>query len=174
MRPALLAATLGAATLLSSCGMFEADLPPVCPDVVILSDASRITKFRDGPGRAPDDVEVEAEIIGFKGECKRVKQGAEVTLAVSMSAKRGPADTDGAAELAYFVAIPDYFPSPQAKAVFDTRLQFPADTGTLRHVDGEVVMTIPQPEGQAAAKEVYLGFQLSDEQLRFNRDKSRR
>lgn len=174
MRPALLAATLGAATLLSSCGMFEKELPPVCPDVVILSDASRITKFRDGPGRAPADVEVEAEINGFKGECKRVKQGVEVTLAVAMNVKRGPADTDGAADLAYFVAIPEYFPSPQAKAVFNTRAQFPADAATTRHVDNEVVMTIPQAEGEATGKEVYLGFQLSDEELRFNRDKRSR
>jgi len=172
MRFALLAATLGAATLLSSCGAFERNVPPVCPEVVILSDASRITKFRDGPGRDLTDVEVEAEINGYRGECKRVEKGVEVTLAIAMNAKRGPGDADGAADLAYFVAIPDYFPSPQAKSVFTTRLQFPANVGTMRHVDGEVVMMIPQPEGKAATpKEVYLGFQLDEEQLRFNRDK---
>lgn len=170
MRPLVPAVVVAAAAALSSCSAFTTGEPPACPDVVILADAARLTKFTGGPGRTLADIEVEAEIVGYKGECRRVKNGVEVTLAVSMDARRPKAGGDAAAEVAYFVAMPDYYPSPQAKAVFATRIAFPANVAAVRHVDDPVAVTVPLAPGETASgKEIYLGFQLSDEQLRYNR-----
>lgn len=171
MRQPLL--VVAAAAALSSCGAFVKGEPPVCPDVVILADAARLTQFA-GAGRTPADIEVEAEIVGYKGECRRVKNGVELTLAVLMDARRGKADTDGVVDVSYFVAMPDHYPDPRAKAVFGSRIAFPGTAATVAFDDAPVTVTVPVAPGETAAgKEIYLGFQLSDEQLRYNRDKAR-
>ena len=69
----LLALALAAPIALSGCAGFTEALtkkkPPPCPPIYILSDASHITKYRPGTGRDLTDVDMEAEIIAYKGQC---------------------------------------------------------------------------------------------------------
>ncbi len=166
------AAPLALALVLAACSS-ETEAPP-CPPVYILSDAKDVTRYAPGPGRDLTDVMVQAEIVGFHGDCKYEPRGKDwnvkLNLQVAIDAKRGPADTTRKADLVYFVAIPRFYPEPQAKAVFPVAVQFPEGTDTVHTVDEPVDLTIP-----VGAKDliddyvVYLGFQTTPEELEHNR-----
>ncbi|MGE5505955.1 MAG: hypothetical protein ACM31L_16155 [Actinomycetota bacterium] len=165
-----LAVLLAAPVALSACAMFDKKEPPPCPPVYILSDAATVTKFRDGPGRDLTDVDVEAEVVGYKGDCSYDEKGAKVNLQVTIEAKRGPANSKGKSKLSYFVAIPHFYPSPQAKAVFPVEVEFPDGTNQVRYTDEAVSMRIPVKTKDLIDKfEIYLGFQTSQEELDMNR-----
>lgn len=160
------------AALAALAGCTTAEAPASCPEVLILGDAERITKFAEGRGGEVADVEAEAALVGFKGQCRKVEGGLEVALKVALEAQRGPADRDGVVDLAYFVAVPDFYPSPRAKSVFPVRLTFPSNASRMSLVDDEVVMRIPlDPGASAATHPIYIGFQLSAEQLDLNRQR---
>jgi len=155
---------------LASCSVFSKKETPPCPPVYILSDASKLTKFRPGPGRDLTDVEFEAEIVGFSGGCKYDEKGAIVDLQVTFDVKRGPADTNRKADFTYFVAIPYFYPSPGAKAEFPTQVSFPEATNYVKFTDEEVVMRVPVKDKDLVDKyEIYLGFQETQEELNRNR-----
>lgn len=155
---------------LASCSVFGKKETPPCPPVFILADASSLTKFRPGPGRDLTDVEYEAEIQGYTGGCKYDDKGAVIDLQVIFSVKRGPADTDRKADFSYFVAIPLYYPSPDAKAEFATTVTFPEGQNYVRYTDEEVVMRVPVKDKDVISKyEIYIGFQESPEELDRNR-----
>ncbi|MDA8231138.1 MAG: hypothetical protein M0006_07360 [Magnetospirillum sp.] len=149
--------------------------PPACPPVYILSDANKLTKFRPGTGRDVTDVDVQAEIVGYHGDCKyeEKKDGGwtvDVSLQVSMDVKRGPANTSRTADLTYFVAMPAFYPTPQAKAEFPVTISFPEGTNLVHHVDDTVDLTFPIKAKEIIDKyEIYLGFQTTAEELRYNR-----
>ncbi|MBI5164752.1 MAG: hypothetical protein HY985_12725 [Magnetospirillum sp.] len=180
-RPLLpLAALLLVAPTLTSC-IGKPKEPPPCPPVFILSDTSHITKFKSGPGRDLTDVEVEAEIVGYTGNCsyKAIKGrtdawDVEVELQISLEAKRGPANAARESNLSYFVAVPVFYPKPDAKADFDLTVPFPAGTDVVRHTDDPVTINIPVPADDIIDKyEVYIGFQTTVEQLERNRKAKR-
>lgn len=173
-RLAIAAFVTGAALAASSCSMMEKAEPPPCPRVSILADAAKTTKFRPGPGRDLTDVVVNAEIGAFTGSCSYKDDAVEVALQVSIDAERGPASAAGKpVDLAYFVAIPAYFPSPKAKAVLPVQVAFPEAANTVRFTDEEVVMTIPLNGEYGDKYEIFLGFQMSGDELDYNRETKR-
>ena len=169
-----IASALAASLVLSGCsGLTQAVTkvkPPPCPPIYILSDASHITKFRPGKGRDLTDVEMEAEVIAFKGTCSYDDKGATVEIQVSFDVKRGPAGSSGKSELRYFVAIPKFFPAPEAKAEFTFPVAFPDGVNQARVNDEDVVMRIPVGDKDIINNyEIYLGFQTTPEELEMNR-----
>jgi hypothetical protein len=166
----LAAAALAAPIVLSGCSVFQKKTLPPCPPIYILADASTLTKYRPGPGRDLTDVEAEAEIVGFKGNCSYDANGAEVTIQVSVDAKRGPANASRKATLPYFVAIPYFYPKPEAKAVFPLTVEFPEGVSDVRVTDEEVTLRIPVKDQEIIDKyEIFLGFQETEEELEHNR-----
>ena len=167
-----LVASLALLPLLAGCAK-DKEIPP-CPPVYILSDTSHVTHFRPGPGHDLTDVDIEAEIIGFHGECgfKPRAEGGDVlvSLQVALDVKRGPANTSRKANLDYFVAIPTFFPQPQAKMVFPIAVEFPEGINEVRRVDEPVALTIPVKSHDVINNyEVYLGFQTTADELERNR-----
>ena len=170
------AAPLALALALAGC---TTPVAPPCPPVYILSDAKDITKYRPGPGHDLTDVLVHAEIVGFHGDCtykklekddKQTGWDVNLTLQVIIEARRGPANATRKADLTYFVAIPHFYPSDQAKAEFPVSIQFPEGTDTVRTTDDPVNLTIPVGTKDLIDKyEVYLGFQTTPEELERNR-----
>ncbi|MEO5374459.1 MAG: hypothetical protein H7840_09285 [Alphaproteobacteria bacterium] len=181
---------LAALTACSSSGEKKRTAPLVCPHVAIDRATATLTRFREGPGRDITDVELEGEIIGFDGDCafSPTGSGVDVTLMVRMSATRGPAARDPYAEVEYFVAVttappppksPDGSPQPPDqtqdrrilnKEVFKVGTSFPPGINTVRYRDEEIELKIPiPPETSAAAYEVFVGYQLTRDQLDYNR-----
>ncbi len=173
---------LGAATLLSALGLALAGcaqhpaLPP-CPPVYMLADARHVTQFLPGKPHDLIDMVAAGEIVGWHGRCGykpadgKAGGTASVDLEVTFEAKRGPANTDGKAHFTYFVAIPAYYPKPQAKAMFNVTIPFPKGIDTVRQADVPIILTLPvKSEDAIRGVPIYLGFQITPAQLRYNRE----
>lgn len=156
---------------LSGCSVFQKKkTPPPCPPIYILADTAKITKYKPGPGRDLTDVEIEAEIAGYKGDCFYTEDGGEVAFQISFTVKRGPAGKREGSELSYFVAIPKFFPAEGAKGVFTVPITFPEGVDVARTTDDEVVMRIPIKDREVVDDyEIYIGFQTTPEELEMNR-----
>ena len=148
---------------LSACSFNVSDLNPFgkksvvpqCPRVSVLEGAERITKFKAGPGRDITDIEFEAEILSFFGECEFERgsdgiTGVSVTFKVALEATRGPANLNRRSTLEYFVRIPQFYPLPRGSSVFAVRVDFPGNKESVGVVDRDVVLSIPLEEGVAS------------------------
>lgn len=169
-RPALLAA--GAVAVLSGCsGMgptSPSDAALACPKVNIVRDLQEVTVFRPG-GKDLTDLESRAALVDYTGNCEYTSAGVTVNVNVFLVAERGPALQGTTAKYQYFVALAQPDDTLVSKAYFDTDVTFV--TGQPRAgTREELAPRIPLPK-DANAKDwkIYLGFQLTPEQLNFNR-----
>ncbi|HCX14541.1 MAG TPA: hypothetical protein DGZ24_04420 [Rhodospirillaceae bacterium] len=156
------------AAIISGCAN---TVPPPCPPVRVDSITATMTKFRDEVSQDLSDVEYQGKIIGFKGECVFYEEEVEVLLDIDFQIISGPAAQAGPVSLYYFAAIPQFFPTLSGKKVFEIQRRLTGGaTSPQSFTESNVSVKIPLKEKQPAASfDVYLGFQLSDEQLQFNR-----
>ncbi|WP_169567807.1 hypothetical protein [Sneathiella limimaris] len=162
----------------SACGgnfstdLFGSDQAPLpCPNVTVLPGAENITIFREGPGRDLVDVTFEGVIEPIGGECVYEDDDALVVaeLLLQVSVVKGPAANTETPTVPFFVAIADRDKKVLSKKVFDTTIQIPA--GQKRGaVQEEMIQRIPILSGRTGADyAIVIGFQLSGEQLEYNR-----
>jgi hypothetical protein len=150
-----------AAVLLSGC--VNTQLPP-CPSVRVDSTTARLTQFKEGGGRDVSDVDYQAE------------EGVEVQMDLDFSIATGPAVKKGPANIYYFVAVPQLFPDPVGKRIFQLRQDLPATPGVKeKTTESDIRIFIPLKKDEpAAAYDVYVGLQLNNAQLDYNRTPPRR
>ena len=165
---AVVVAAAAAALMLSGC---QTTILPPCPSVRIDSTTANLVKFRDGGGETAGEVAYEAQLVSFSGNCENVDDGISVTLDVEGVIAAGPATQGGRADLYYFVAIPQFFPQPHGKSVFRLRADIPKQPGARETISERGIRVfIPLKDQEpAAAFDIYVGFQLDDAQLNFNR-----
>ncbi len=172
MRRAPLTAALVAITALAGCSKQVADVgAPPCPKVAVLSDAAHLTVFRNGPGRDLTDIRYEADIGRISGECvyKKNKTNVTVEMKLMISAKRGAADRDGIADLAYFVAVVDAQSNVLARKEYQSQIEFAADrpeVATLEELEEIIQLKKDQPGSDF---DLMVGFRLTPEQVARNR-----
>lgn len=160
--------------LLSACSgeLFERTEQRPCPPVLLESSTATLTQFRPGAGRDLTDVVLEAELVGYRGECQYDDDANTVTvdLALDMTASLGPAATERTQSLQYFVALPRFYPNARGKQVFETTLAFPESMNRVRYVGEELSIEVPMdPNESALDYPIYIGFQLTHDQVEFNR-----
>lgn len=173
---ASLLALSGCSDLGSSLGIAPKD-PAVaalaCPKISIVRDLSEVAQFRPG-GRDLTELESVGKIADYYGNCDYTSTGVTVNVNVLLYAERGPALKGDTAAFKYFVAVAQPDDTILTKTVFDTSVTFASGQprGGSRE---ELTPTIPLPKGanvkdwNARDWKVYVGFQLSPEQLEFNR-----
>ncbi len=173
--------------VLSACGaadsmkFWRAEKPEPCPRITVLKNASELTKFKAGPGRDLIDVLFEAKVTDVLSACKYdvdydTRAGTILTqVAPVIAAQRGPADQNRYADVEYFIAMVDENKKILTKRNFSLRLGFP---GNLTHNsvrDEPVDLTIvTDGSKQGSDFEVYVGFQLSREEMAYNKKISAR
>lgn len=164
-----LALGLALALGLSGCSAFQAPDPRTCPPVRF--DAATATFATYGPGgKDITDLVLSGRITGYEGTCTYRDDGVTVDMYLTFALDLGPAARSREARFQYFVALPDLYPAPQAKRVFDASLTVPDGLARVRYRDEEISLFIPLAEGEsAAALPVYVGFQVSADQLDDNR-----
>jgi hypothetical protein len=172
VRTALAVSVLG--LLVAGCGLFEKDTLGKCPAVFILEDAKELTRFEPGPGRDITDILFEAEIVNFVGDCDYNEGEAEIELSVQIKVERGPANKVRQVAFDYFVAIPKFQSRSEGKSVFNVTGEFEGNRTLMLYQD-DLDMTIPvKVTTDGAALEIILGFQLTPEELKFNRSRKLR
>jgi hypothetical protein len=165
-----LAAIAATALVLGGCSMFSKDKTDLaCPKVGILSDAAKVTLFRPGSGNGQTDVVAHAVVGDYTGSCTYDETGVTIDISLALVAERGPALTGTQIPLSYFVAISKPDGSIATKQVFATTVDFPGNAPRAGSREG-LQPHIPLPKGQdARGYGVLVGFQLTPDQLAYNR-----
>lgn len=161
---------------LSACKAFDKAEPPPCPRVSSLADSVTLTKFKPGPGRDLTDVQYLAELTSYHGSCHYDPEAKmmHVNLEIGIDAERRPALGGRTVSMAYYIAIPTFYPDPKAKQILPVTLQFDSDSNRVHYTDSEVEVLIPMSDFKDLAKyEVFVGLQLTPEELAFNRQQKR-
>jgi|TARA_R110000751_G_scaffold2873_5_gene15035 hypothetical protein len=158
---------------LAACGAdpFGETPVPSCPRTFLPTDTAQLTQFKDS-GRDLTDVVFEAGFEGYKGECSYDLEDKKLDILISpeFSAQMGPAATNRSQHLQYFVALKNPGGEFVQKSVFDVDLTFPKDANKVRYTDEQVSLHVPLADVNYGPNyEIYMGFQLSHDQLDYNR-----
>lgn len=170
--PARSTLLLAALFALSGCGFFsgsEDKLPPICPGLQLLGDASDVTRYR-GTGRDLTEIVFDARISAVPAQCVRDSRNVvRTTLQVRSSLTRGPAATTRQAVIGYVVTVVD------GERIIDQQdyaLQavFPSNVDRLDVTSDPIRLLFPvTAQKQASAYKIYVGLRLSPEELAENR-----
>jgi len=163
---------------LSACDsmkIWRDEKPEPCPRVTVLKNVSELTRFKEGPGRDLIDVLFEAKVQNVLSACDYdVDYDSRVgtihaQVAPVILAKRGPANTDRSADLKYFVAVVDEQKNILQKSIFPLKLGFPGNLTQNEVRDEPIDLTIVT-DGSTDGRnyEIYVGFQLSREEMAYN------
>ena len=165
----------GALAGLSACGTTTTpQFPPVCPTSGILRDAADVTQFR-GPGTDLTDMVVDGRITGLAGKCQLDDpKHLSTQIAVGLDVTRGPASRDRTAPIAYFISV------SKGQTILDKKIYvlnaaFPGNADRVRLVTDEVDLVLPVDDKTPGdAYSILVGFQLTPDQLEFNRRRGTR
>ena len=155
---------------LAACTVFDTGPQLPCPRAVVLGEAAEMVEFRPGPGRDLTDVLYTGEVVGISSACEYDEDGyvdSEVLLTVALT--RGPAAEGNIGRFTYFVAIADPDEKIIAKKVFPVEVEYPG-FGPRVAVQEEIGQRIYYaPNADARFYRVFVGFQLTRDQLEFLR-----
>lgn len=142
--------------------------PTGCPNVSVLAGAESVTQFRPGGGTGPSNVTARGLIGDFVGECTYSENSVVVDLDLPIIGATGPAGGTTAA-YEYFVAVLGPTNRLLGKEIFLTTIDF-GDTGNGAVLE-ELEQVIPLPNGAATGNRysILVGFQLTPQQLQYNR-----
>jgi hypothetical protein len=158
---------------LGACGLFNKKRQPPCPRITTLKDAKRLVTFAPGGGADLSAMVSEVRLVGISAKCAYSKGEVEVHLALTIAARRGPADRSRKAPAKYFVAIMGPGRKIVAKRVFDVTLTFPVNVDAGGLTDN-LVQKIPLGPGERGdGYRIIAGLQLTPGQLKFNRDRAK-
>ncbi len=171
-RHCFLVAAVGLAALASGCGLgstsSSARAALTCPRLVRAAQTDTIALFGSG-GHQAKDVVVDARIRNGEVTCKKEEGGIAVNLELNFEGERAnPATADAA--LPYFVALIDPQEKVLAQNAFDITIQFVPGERVRRMPAEKITVHLPTHTPAAAGQyTVIVGFQLTPDQLAFNR-----
>jgi len=151
--------------------------PTACPKLSILADAAELTRFKPGTGRDIIDTMVEGKITGVNVLCKYDLENdrsgyLEVSVVLHFEAELGPASTERKAPLSYFLAVVDLDKRVLKRNTFTYEANFRGSMAKAAYQDEPVQFILPlKPNEDGAIFEIYAGFQLSHEEVEYNRRK---
>ncbi len=142
-----------------------------CPVVGSVYDASRYVKFADGEGRLYPDLAFTGEITDVRLYCRYTGEAPLVAeVEIDFAFGKGPKAGGGSHDYPYFVAVTRRNGKVLAKESFTTEAEFGRKTVTAKT---ELVNQISIPRADESISgvnfEVVVGFELTAEQLEYNR-----
>lgn len=145
-----------------------------CPAVRVLYDAQRFVEL-DGPERF--------ENVGFTGEIARVSSNCRyigsdpitISLQMDMAFGKGPKAVGASKDIVYFVSVTRKDLVPISRERYTQRIVIPAGQDRVSLQSAVTQVVIPRANKDIAGNnfEVFVGFELTDAQLEFNRDGKR-
>ncbi len=163
------AAFAAATLLLGGCNSLRVSYTDVkCPSADVTGQLGTVSRFR-GEGGNFADLAYHATLTNVKGSCDLDDDGVTIDVAVTVLAEIGPAATSRTAEFPYFVAIVGPNNTVITKRIFDDTLTF-ADgqrrAGATDHLTQRIPLRDPH---NAPEVHIFMGFQLTKDELAYNR-----
>lgn len=161
-----------AAVGLSGCAVLDSGEPlTICPPTAILDDAGEIVRYTKTPPTGPGDLAYTTRMKYISGVCDVGEDEVVMELSTAMEATRGPANKTGEISFTYFVAILGKDKKILTRTKFPMIARFQKRETKLDFADA-VTVTIPRKKGDMPKDYVvYLGFEMSPEELANNRKK---
>lgn len=160
---------------LSACGTNkDTDWSGDCPTGAVLSEAATLTRFKPGQGKDPTDVVLTGEMQTPKLSCDYDKESGkvEVSVSVPITVKRGPAAGNAPQKLSFFVAIVDTDSNVIVKHNYAREISLDENVFSLSESPDNTVFNVAKDK-KPVAYEVLIGFQLSRDELAYNRERHR-
>ncbi|GAN00128.1 hypothetical protein U91I_03793 [alpha proteobacterium U9-1i] len=147
-----------------------------CPLAAVLYDNSRLVAF-DTPGTERyASITHTGELTGVRSLCRYVDADPiNMTMEIDMAFGRGPAATSDRQTYRYWVAVARRGRMPIEKVYFDIDVRFPRGQTVVTRTEEIERIQIPRANADVSGEnfEVLVGFELTPEQLQFNRDGKR-
>lgn len=147
-----------------------------CPLMGVLYDSSRTVQFANPGEERLANVTYTGEIRGVRGFCRYVgDEPILLDIEIDMAFGKGPAAQSNAHAYRYWVAVTRRDIAPIARETFEIPVEFPRDgdrTARTLTLDG-IVIPRANETISGANFEVLVGFELTPEQLEFNRQGKR-
>ncbi|HLY57216.1 MAG TPA: hypothetical protein VKS60_16755 [Stellaceae bacterium] len=163
--PAILFCTLSLVGC-SSLGMSYTDVK--CPSTDITGELGTVSRFR-GEGGNFADLAYHAQLTDAKGNCSLDDEGATIDMKVTILAELGPAASERTVQFPYFVAIVGPNNRVLAKRVFDDTLTFAPNQRRAGATDSFTQRIPLRDPHDAPDYHVFVGFQLTNDELAYNR-----
>ncbi len=144
-----------------------------CPLMGVLYDNARIVDFNADGSQRYANIEYTGEMQGVRGLCRYVDEDPiTMSIEVDMAFGRGPASTSNRQTYRYWVAVTRRGFGPIAKEYFDVDVRWSGDNAVVTRTEQIENIVIPRAGADTSGEnfEVLVGFELTPEQLQFNRD----
>ena len=144
-----------------------------CPQVSVLNAPGELTRFSDGKIGTLSAVLFHARMEVFGGHCDIEKEAAFVTTDARLIVIRGPAETKREGTFVFFVAILNGQREVIMREAFPIIVKFEGPERRVEFEDSVTVQIDLQPNIDPASYSIYAGFEMSPEELEFNRRRQR-
>ena len=148
-----------------------------CPLMGVLYDNARLVQFRDPGVERYANVAFTGEMQGIRGLCRYVGEDPiRMSIEVEMAFGRGPAAAgEERRAYRYWVAVARRGRAPIAKEYFDVDVRFPRGEDVVTRTEEINTIEIPRANAEISGEnfEILVGFELTPEQVQFNRDGKR-
>jgi hypothetical protein len=153
---------------LSGCGSSSSSGPLACPQIVPAPGADAIALFGPG-GHAMKDVMVGGRFYDLSAVCTPLKVGLDVTAQISFYAERVSLGIKDAT-LPYFVALVGPDQQVLAQEQFQENVAFLPGETYRRTLAEKITVHLPlRNKSDSSSYTVIVGFQLTPDQIAFNR-----
>jgi hypothetical protein len=144
-----------------------------CPLMGVLYDSARVVDFAAPDNQRYANIEFTGEMQGVTGLCRYLDSDPiAMSIEIDMAFGRGPASTSDRQTYRYWVAVTRRGRAPIEKAFFDVDVRFPRNQAVVSKRESIEHIVIPRanPDTSGENFEILVGFELTPEQLQFNRD----
>jgi hypothetical protein len=143
-----------------------------CPLMGVLYEGSRQVNFANPAEERYANITYTGEMQGVQGLCRYVEADPiDMSLTIDMAFGRGPAATSNEHTYRYWIAVTRRGRAPIEKQYFDVNVRFPNDQLVVTHTEEIERIVIPRATAETSGEnfEVLVGFDLTPEQIAFNR-----
>ncbi len=145
-----------------------------CPLMGVLYDNARLVQFAQPGVERYANVAWTGEMQGIRGLCRYVGEDPiRMSIEVDMAFGRGPAAAEEERRTyRYWVAVARRGRAPIAKEYFDVDVRFGRGESVVTRTEEINTIEIPRANAEISGEnfEILVGFELTPEQVQFNRD----
>jgi hypothetical protein len=144
-----------------------------CPQVAILEAPGELTRFSKGKVDNISDVRFQAKMEVMGAYCDIEEKAIFVTTEAKLGVLRGPAEATGEVKFSFFVAILNGQKEVILRQAFPIIVKFDGSERKIEFEDSITFEIDRKDNVDPGTYTIYAGFEMSPEELEFNRRRLR-